>query len=226
MHSTPTTNVATTARLGVLAVLVGAAVAAAVIGSDGPAHAAPKAPAPNTNSGMHGDPAAAAAYWGYQQQDFDCAEMAVADVIGQISGHSPSEDEITGTAANIPSASHPGPIYTGGRTSNKDLVPLLAHYGVPADAVHPSTTDTLVRRLDQGRKMIVGVNDKILWNVPVDILWNVPRHAKTTSWSSSASTPEPTWCTSTTAASRPAATSRFRSTPSKRRGTPPITSPS
>jgi hypothetical protein len=166
MHSTPTTNVATTARLGVLAVLVGAAVAAAVIGSDGPAHAAPKAPAPTTNSGMHGDPAAAAAYWGYQQQDFDCAEMAVADVIGQISGHLPSEDEITGMAANIPSASHPGPIYTGGRTSNKDLVPLLAHYGVPADAVHPSTTDTLVRRLDQGRKMIVGVNDKILWNVP------------------------------------------------------------
>jgi hypothetical protein len=166
MHSTPTTNIATTARLGVLAVLVGAAVAAAVIGSDGPAHAAPKAPAPNTNSGMHGDPAVAAAYWRYQQQDFDCAEMAVADVIGQVSGHLPSEDEITGTAANIPSASHPGPIYTGGRTSNKDLVPLLAHYGVPADAVHPSTTDTLVRRLDQGRKMIVGVNDKILWNVP------------------------------------------------------------
>jgi Peptidase_C39 like family len=168
MHSTPTTNVATTARLGVLAVLVGAAVAAAVIGSDGPAHAAPKAPAPNTNSGMHGDPAAAAAYWRYQQQDFDCAEMAVADVIGQVSGHLPSEDEITGAAANIPSASHPGPIYTGGRTSNKDLVPLLAQYGVPADAVHPSTSDTLVRRLDQGRKVIVGVNDKILWNVPSD----------------------------------------------------------
>jgi hypothetical protein len=168
MHSTPATNIATTARLGVLAVLVGAAVAAAVIGSDGPAHAAPKAPAPNTNSGMHGDPAAAAAYWRYQQQDFDCAEMAIADVIGQVSGHLPSEDEITGTAANIPSASHPGPIYTGGRTSNKDLVPLLVHYGVPADAVHPSTSDTLVRRLDQGRKVIVGVNDKILWNVPGD----------------------------------------------------------
>jgi hypothetical protein len=168
MHSTPTTKVAATARLGVLAVLVGAAVAAAVIGSDGLAHAAPKAPSPNTNSGMHGDPAAAAPYWRYQQQDFDCAEMAVADVVGQISGHLPSEDEITGTAANIPSASHPGPIYTGGRTSNKDLVPLLGHYGVPGDAVHPNTTDTLVQRLDQGRKVIVGVNDKILWNVPGD----------------------------------------------------------
>ena len=168
MHSTPMTNVAATARLGVLAALVGAAVAAAVIGSGGPAHAAPKAPSPNTNSGMHGDPAAAAPYWRYQQQDFDCAEMAVADVIGQVSGHLPSEDEITGTAANIPSASHPGPIYTGGRTSNKDLVPLLGHYGVPADAVHPSTTNTLAQRLDQGRKVIVGVNDKILWNVPGD----------------------------------------------------------
>lgn|GEM_PF-6582101 len=204
-----------------LAVLVGAAVAAAAIGSDGPAHAAPTAPAPNNSSGMHGDPAAAAAYWRYQQQDFDCAEMAIADVIGQLSGHLPSEDEITGAAANIPSASHPGPIYTGGRTSNKDLVPLLVHYGVPADAVHPSTSDTLVRRLDQGRKVIVGVNDKILWKT-----CPATAHAKTTSWSSSVSTPEPTWCTSTTAASRPAATSRFPSAPSKRRGPPPITSPS
>jgi Peptidase_C39 like family len=168
MRSTPTTHVATTARLGVLAVLVGAAVAAALIGSVGPARAAPKAPAPNTSSGMHGDPAAAAPYWRYQQQRFDCAEMAIADVIGEISGHLPTEDEITGTAADIPSASRPGPIYSGGKTSNKDLVPLLAHYGIPADAVHPSTSDTLVRRLDQGRKIVVGVNDKILWDTPGD----------------------------------------------------------
>jgi hypothetical protein len=168
MRSTPTTHVATTARLGVLSVLVGAAVAAAVIGSVGPARAAPKTPAQTIGSGMHGDPAAAAPYWRYQQQHFDCAEMAIADVIGETSGHLPSEDEITGTAADIPSASHPGPIYSGGRTSNKDLVPLLAHYGIPADAVHPSRSDALVRRLDQGRKIIVGVNDKILWDTPGD----------------------------------------------------------
>ncbi|SPM39919.1 Papain-like cysteine protease AvrRpt2 [Mycobacterium numidiamassiliense] len=165
MTNTSTNRIATTASLGLTAALVTAAVAAGVIGSAGTAHSLPRAPTPNSDSGMHGDPAAAASYWRYQQQDFDCAEMAVADVVGEISGHSPSEDEVTGAAANIPSAAHPGPIYSGGRTSNKDLVPLLAHYGIPADVVHPGI-DTLIRRLDQGRKMIVGVNDKILWNAP------------------------------------------------------------
>lgn len=159
---------ATTARFGVLAALAGAAVAAAAvavaaIGATGTTEAAPLPPAPHVDSGMHGDPAAAAPYWRYQQQDFDCGEMAAADVIGQLSGHAPTEDEVTGMAANIASVAHPGPIYTGGKTSNKDLPVLLAHYGVAADIVHPDT-DALVRRLDEGRKVIVGVNDKVLWN--------------------------------------------------------------
>ncbi len=116
--------------------------------------------------GMHGDPAAAAPYWRYQQQDYDCGEMAVADVVGQITGREPTEDEITGAAANIPSASHPGPIYRpSGKTSNRDLPALLAHYGIQAIAVH-TNTDALEQDLDQGHKVIVGVNDKTIWNEP------------------------------------------------------------
>jgi hypothetical protein len=77
---------------------------------------------------MHGDPAAAARYWGHQQQDYDCGEMAVADLVGQITGRLPSEDEITSAAGKIPSVSHSGPIYKpSGRTSNHDLPVLLAH---------------------------------------------------------------------------------------------------
>ena len=167
MTDTAPKSMATTAGLGLLATLVTAAFAAATIGSIGMAHSLPKAPAPNSDSGMHGDPAAAAPYWRYQQQDFDCAEMAVADVVGEISGHSPSEGEVTGAAGNIPSLAHSGPIYSGGRTSNKDLVPLLAHFGIQAGVLHPGM-DTLIRRLDQGRKMIVGVNDKTLWDVRGD----------------------------------------------------------
>lgn len=162
---TDTYNAATTARFGVLAVLVGAAVAAAaaLLGSSDPIQAAPQVVAQSAELGMHGDPAAAARYWRYQRQNFDCGEMAVADVIGQISGHSPTEDEITGAAANIASVAHPGPIYNGGKTSNRDLPLLLDHYGIAADIVHPGT-DTLIERLDEGRKVIVGVNDKVLWN--------------------------------------------------------------
>lgn len=118
--------------------------------------------------GMHGSPAAAAPYWRYQQQDRDCGELAVADVVGQITGREPTEDEITAAAGNIPSVSHPGPIYRPGRnTKNSDLPVLLAHYGVGATAVHPNL-DALARDLDQGRKVIVGVNDKILWNTRGD----------------------------------------------------------
>ena len=118
--------------------------------------------------GMHGNPAAAAPYWRYQQQDRDCGEMAVADVVGQVTGREPTEDEITAAAGNIPSVSHPGPIYRpGANTKNSDLPVLLAHYGVPAAAVHPNL-DALAQDLDQGRKVIVGINDKILWNTPGD----------------------------------------------------------
>ncbi|OBH10862.1 C39 family peptidase [Mycobacterium sp. E3247] len=140
-----------------IAMALGAAAAVAVALA-GPAHAA--------RDGMHGDPAAAAPYWRYQQQDLDCGEMAVADVIGQLSDHQPTEDEITAAAGNIPSVSHSGPIYrSGGRTSNSDLAVLLAHYGIPATGVH-TDTDALAQDLDRGQRVIVGLNDKIIWDEP------------------------------------------------------------
>ncbi|OBI18148.1 C39 family peptidase [Mycobacterium sp. E2497] len=140
-----------------IAMALGAAAAVAVALA-GPAHAA--------RDGMHGDPAAAAPYWRYQQQDLDCGEMAVADVIGQLSDHQPTEDEITAAAGNIPSVSHSGPIYRpGGRTSNSDLAVLLAHYGIPATGVH-TDTDALAQDLDRGQRVIVGLNDKIIWDEP------------------------------------------------------------
>ncbi|MGD1204781.1 hypothetical protein ACKUVQ_00010 [Mycobacterium seoulense] len=147
MANTSTKLAATLATAAILAVAF-----------TGVAHAA--------RDGMHGDPAAAAPYWRYQQQDLDCGEMAVADVIGQISDREPSEDEITAAAGNIPSVSHPGPIYRpGGRTSNSDLAVLLAHYGVRAAGVHVDT-DALAQDLDLGHKVIVGLNDQIIWDEP------------------------------------------------------------
>lgn len=121
-------------------------------------------PAQAASDGMHGDPAAAARYWRYQQQDYDCAEMAVADVVGQLTGRLPSEDDVTTAAENIPSVSRPGPIYRpSGKTRNQDVPVLLAHYGIRADAVH-TTTDALTQDLDRGQKVIVGLNDRIIWN--------------------------------------------------------------
>ncbi len=138
-----------------LASILGAAAAVAITFA-GAAHA--------IRDGMHGDPAAAAGYWRYQQQDYDCAEMAVADVVGQITGRLPGEDDVTTAAASIPSVSHPGPIYRpAGKTRNQDVPVLLAHYGIRADAVR-STTDALAQDLDRGQKVIVGLNDHTIWN--------------------------------------------------------------
>jgi predicted double-glycine peptidase len=163
MTNTSSPRVAKAGRIAGLAAVLSAAAAASMVGFAGAADAAPRTPSPH---GMHGDPAAAAPYWRYQQQDLDCGEMAVADVIGQITGREPTEEEITGTAGNIPSGSHAGPVYTpSGRTSNHDLQPLLAHYGIQAAAVN-TNIDALEQDLDQGRKVIVGVNDKTIWNAP------------------------------------------------------------
>lgn len=169
MTSTLRAKVGAAARSVEIVALLCAAAAASLVASAVAVHAAPSTPVPNANHevGMYGDPSAAAPYW-RQQHSSDCGEMAVADVVGQITGHEPTEDEITGAAENIPSVSHPGPIYhPGGRTSNRDLAPLLAHYGIQADAVH-TNTGALARDLDQGRKVIVGLNDRVIWNKPGD----------------------------------------------------------
>jgi hypothetical protein len=121
MSNPSRTGLATAARIIGLATVLSAAAGPAVVLA-GAAHAA--------GGGMHGDPVAAAPYWRHQQQDYDCAEMAVADVVGQITGHEPTEGEVTA-------------------------------------AVH-TNTDALAQDLDQGRKVIVGLNDKTIWNKPGD----------------------------------------------------------
>jgi hypothetical protein len=157
MNNPARTRLATAARIVGLATALSAATGSAVVFA-GAAHAA--------QDGMHGDPVAAAPYWRHQQQDLDCAEMAVADVVGQITGHEPTEGEITAAAGNIPSVSHPGPIYRpSSYTKNSDIPVLLAHYGVQSNAVH-TNTGVLAQDLDQGRKVIVGLNDKTIWNKP------------------------------------------------------------
>jgi hypothetical protein len=91
------TNASSTSNTKVTAAALAVALSIAGVGF---AAAAQAAPTPHTNvEGMHGDPGAAAPYWRYQQQDYDCGEMAVADVVGEITGHQPTEDEVTAAAA-------------------------------------------------------------------------------------------------------------------------------
>jgi hypothetical protein len=139
-----------------------------------------------TAGGMYGDPAAAAPYWREQSYD-DCALMAAADVIGQLTGHQVSEQEIIALAQQLPSQSHPGSIYippkdvndpnTGQGTSPNDLPVLMAHYGIAAVLTNETDAATtgvatgmgaLKHYLGGGRKVIVEVNGELIWGQPVD----------------------------------------------------------
>jgi hypothetical protein len=153
-----------TRTLSTIVAMLSAAAAASTIGFAAVAHASPR---PDTGGGgqMYGDPGAAAGYW-RRQHGLDCAEMAVADVVGEVTGRQPTEQQIDNAAQAIPSIIHPGSIWNpGGNTENRDLPVLLAHYGVPSTALS-SSLGQLEQNMAAGRKVIVGVNSKTLWNQP------------------------------------------------------------
>jgi hypothetical protein len=93
-----TIKIATLAKTVALA----AVTSCVLLGLAGPANA--------TSGTMHGDPAAAAKYWRYQQYWDDCTLMSSADVIGETTGVEPSEEDIIDMAQATPSSQGPGPI--------------------------------------------------------------------------------------------------------------------
>jgi hypothetical protein len=175
-------GIATAARTAGAAVLVGATTLGLTMGT---AHAAPGAPdPPSVEDTLYGDPAAAAPFWRYQQYDDDCVPMAVADVVGELTGDQPSEHAIIKVAQSIPSTVHPGPIYTKPKkrkpdsgTSFEDEPALLAHYGIhgvdtdkksAAKTGVPTGMPALEQDLTKGRKVIVAVNAELIWREPVE----------------------------------------------------------
>jgi hypothetical protein len=135
---------------------------------------------------MYGDPVAAGQYWHEQQYD-DCVLMSSADVIGQITGESPSEEAIIEKAHATPSVVHGGPIYTkpadpdnpasGGGANTEDVPALLARYRIAAVAIDrddPAASGIrpgmagLKQALGGGHKVIVSVNAELIWHEPVE----------------------------------------------------------
>lgn len=146
---------------GVLGVLA----AAWLAGFIGVAQASPGTPETH-GAEMYGDPDAAAPYW-RRQHGSDCAEMAVADVIGEVTDRQPTEQEIDATAENTPSPFMPGGSVwqPGGPSEIRDLPALLAHYGVHGDAIQ-ANLGVLEQALARGHKVIAAVNSQVLWNGP------------------------------------------------------------
>ncbi len=122
-------------------------------------------PTANHIDGMYGDPGAARPYW-HQQRTSDCGELAVADIVGEITGDEPAEVDVTSLAVSMPSAAGPGTIWGhDGNTNIKNLPVLLAHYGIHAHNVH-TTTSALEQDLAAGRKAIILLNAETIWNRP------------------------------------------------------------
>lgn len=117
------------------------------------------------NGQMYGDPAAAAPYWRYQHQE-DCGLMAVADVVGQITGREPSQIGIELRGVFTKSEVHRGSIYSFDGTSPEDLVVLLGKYGVQSDLTTGNTMQALEQDLADGHKVIAALNAETIWNYP------------------------------------------------------------
>ncbi|MGH3557869.1 MAG: C39 family peptidase [Mycobacterium sp.] len=121
--------------------------------------------AADPNGQMYGDPAAAAAYWRYQHQE-DCGLMAVADVVGQLTGQEPTQVGIELRGVFTKSEAHRGGIYLFDGTSPEDLVVLLSKYGIQSDLSTGNTMQTLEQDLAGGHKVIAGLNAETIWNYP------------------------------------------------------------
>lgn len=147
----------TSIRTATTSALTAAAITLAGIGI-GVAHADP-------NGQLYGDPEAAAYYWRYQHQE-DCGLMAVADVVGQITGHEPTQIGIELRGLFHKSETHQGQIYEFDGTSPGDMVDLLSQYGIASDLTTGNTMQTIEQDLAAGRKVIAGLNAETIWDYP------------------------------------------------------------
>jgi Peptidase_C39 like family len=129
---------------------------------------------------MYGDPAAVAKFWRAQSLEDNCGLMSVADVVGEITGNQPTEQQMVTLAQNTPSGTNPGPIYASssdpshaganGGVEMADLVVLLDHFGVKSVMAwtggHPEQTGmpALQQDLRDNHKIIAWVNSAVIWN--------------------------------------------------------------
>ena len=92
-------------------------------------------------------------FWRQQSLEDNCGLVSVADVVGEITGNEPTEQQMITLAKNTPSGTNPGPIFAPssdpshaggyGGVEMADLVVLLDHYGIKslmAWTAHPEQT--------------------------------------------------------------------------------------
>jgi Peptidase_C39 like family len=147
---------------GVSTLIVAVVIGLATGAGTGLAEAAPNG---DPNGQMYGNPQAAARYWRYQYGD-DCGLMAVADVVGQVTGREPLQIGIELRGVFTKSEAHRGSVYKFDGTSPEDMVMLLQKYGVPSQLTTGNSLQTVEQDLASGHKVIAALNAETIWNYP------------------------------------------------------------
>lgn len=129
------------------------------------------APAAADPGGTFGDPGAAAQYWAPQSYGNNCVLMSVADVVGQVTGQMPSEQQIIEVAQNTPSVAESGKtVYAdvnGDGVDTRDIAVLLAHYSIHATTSEDAKGDAALHALESAlgsrHAVMVPVSSSTIW---------------------------------------------------------------
>jgi hypothetical protein len=114
-----------------------------------------------------GDPEYQTEYWEYQNMDDNCAVAAQTSILNQY-----LDEPISLEEANYFAYAN-GWYAPGYGTSMGDMANLLDVHGVPTHSVENASIEQLVDELQQGHRVIVGVNSDELWDQgPLVEFWN------------------------------------------------------
>ena len=129
---------------------------AACIAAGGVAHADP-------NGQMYGDPTAAAPFWRYQHHQ-DCGLMAVADVVGQVTGQEPPQAGIQLRGMFTKTRPMRAPSTTSTAPPPRTWSVPLQQFGIESQITTGNTMPTLEQDLATGHKVIASINAETIWN--------------------------------------------------------------
>lgn len=105
-----------------------------------------------------GDPADDMSAWHEQSHTDSCAEVSQEFVLDELTGHDYTENEL------INDSEQHGWYTPGQGTSMNDVGNLIEEHGFDVEKSTGNSLNDLAEKLDQGDKVIVGVNGEEIWN--------------------------------------------------------------
>lgn len=112
-----------------------------------------------------GDPSSDLEHWHQQSYDDTCAVVSQEFILDELTGQDFSEDELRQEAIEN------GWYTPGGGTAMGDVGELLEAHGIDVERGNGFTVDDLRKQLEQGNKIIVGVDADEIWSSTPENEW-------------------------------------------------------